>query len=102
MTLQLNYRYLGIALTIMVIASFSSIIPLWGWWELGRKVSLNPVETAKAFNVSGLRVADFGSGADDIVKAVGNLRVRYVPVQVCDSDGGMVPRMELRALASHE
>ena len=78
----------------MVTASFSCIIPLWGWWELGRKVSVDPVETARAFNIPRLHMVDVSYGVKDIVKVVGDLRVRYVEVQVRDSSS----RMELRPL----
>ena len=48
---QSEYSWFGVAIAVLAIATFSCIIPLWGWWDLGRKVTLNPIETAKAFNV---------------------------------------------------
>ncbi|KAI9857281.1 MAG: hypothetical protein M1813_008319 [Trichoglossum hirsutum] len=93
---QSEYSWFAIAIAIMAIATFSCIIPLWGWWELGRKVTLNPIETAKAFNVPRLRMADSGCSAEDIVKNIGDLQVEYIQVQVQDAAGNSLPSMELR------
>jgi hypothetical protein len=73
----------------MAIATFSCVIPLWGWWDLGRKVTLNPIERAKAFNVPRFRTAGLGCGAKDIVKDVGNLQVGYIQVQLQDATGNV-------------
>ena len=95
---QSDYSWFGVAITVMAIATFSCLIPHWGWWELGREVSLNPIETAKAFNVPGFQTAGLGCSAKDIVKDVGHLQVGYVQVQLQDATGNPVPTMELRPL----
>lgn len=43
------YRYLAAAILILAISWLAVASTLWGWWELGRHVSLSPLETAKAF-----------------------------------------------------
>jgi len=95
---QSEYSWFGVAIAVMAIATFSCVIPLWGWWDLGRKVTLNPIETAKAFNVPRFRTAGLGCGAKDIVKDVGNLQVGYIQVRLQDATGNSVPSMELRPL----
>lgn len=45
-----DYRYM-IAAAVLSIASVLAIAQtFYGWWELGRTVSLSPIEIAKAFN----------------------------------------------------
>jgi hypothetical protein len=91
-----EYSWFVIAVTIMATATFSCIIPLWGWWELGRKVTLNPVETAKAFNVP--QMVGSGCSAKDIFEDIGGLQVGYTQVQLQDAIGNSLPSMELRSL----
>jgi hypothetical protein len=95
---QSENSWVGVAIAVMAIATFSCVIPLWGWWDLGRKVTLNPIETAKAFNVPIFRTAGLGCGAQDVVEGVGDLQVGYIQVQLQDATGNSVPSMELRPL----
>ena len=81
-----EYKYL-IASAVLTTVFVILIIPTFiGWWELGRRVTLNPIETAKAFDASllhgpgsnapeselvrifgkrGIRLGEFVKGADD-------------------------------------
>jgi hypothetical protein len=45
-----EYRYLvgSSLLSAMFVLLVAPIF--WGWWELGRSVTLNPIEIAKAFD----------------------------------------------------
>jgi len=43
-----RYDFLAGALVIMVISSAVVLLTFWGYWEIGRSVSLSPVETAEA------------------------------------------------------
>ena len=95
---QSDYWWFGVAITVMAIATFSCLIPHWGWWAFGREVSLNPIETAKAFNVPEFRMVGLGYSAKDIVKDMGHLQVGYVEVEQQDAAGNPVPTMELRPL----
>lgn len=50
-----DYRFL-IASTILTTAMIVLIMPIFiGWWDLGRRVTLNPIEIAKAFDAPLLR-----------------------------------------------
>ncbi|KAJ9653393.1 hypothetical protein H2198_007433 [Neophaeococcomyces mojaviensis] len=68
-----------------VVSSFvcvACVLPaFWGWWELGRKVTLNPIEVANAFQAPVLAAVHSGTGhADDVIKAAGGQMVRYEEV----------------------
>jgi len=83
-----DYRYLAGAVSIMLLALLAVCIPLWGWWELGRPVSLSPVETAKAFGAPLLQKASKAANAEDLMHEIGALPVRYGGVMVWDEDSG--------------
>ena len=97
---QSQYSWFGVAFVIMALATFSCVISLWGWWDLGRKMTLNPIETAKAFNIPGFRRVGLGCGVKDIVQDIGDLKVEYIQVQLRDETGNPVSSMELRPLKS--
>jgi len=44
-----KYRYLAIGCGTLILAIMAILSTLWGWWELGRDVTLSPLETARAF-----------------------------------------------------
>ncbi|RMZ77554.1 hypothetical protein DV737_g4304, partial [Chaetothyriales sp. CBS 132003] len=91
-----NYTYAGIAVAIMVIALLVLLLPLWGWWQLGRSVSLSPLETGKAFGAPLMHEATAANDAGDIVDEIGDVRVRYGEVVgVRQSTGMMVSRLEI-------
>ena len=72
-----EYRYLA-GYVVVSVVSILAVLPLfWGWWELGRSVSLNPLEIANAFNAPLLEHVDDNGDADSIVEAVGKERVMY-------------------------
>jgi hypothetical protein len=72
-----NYQYLATALTVMLITLFAVLFRLWGWWELGRHVSLSPLELAKAFRAPVMQRAGENSAVPGILKRVGKTRVQY-------------------------
>src|SRR5438034_1836336 len=74
---QSNYRYLAAALAVMLLAVFAVLSQLWGWWELGRQVSLSPLELARAFGPSAIPLADEAAAADGILKLAGKCPVKY-------------------------
>jgi hypothetical protein len=53
-----QYNLLIIAVTVTLIAAVTVFNILWGWWHLGRDVSLSPVEIAKAFAAPSLAGVD--------------------------------------------
>ncbi len=77
-----NYIYLGLAL-LMTFLGLGFVAPIfYGWWNLGRKVSLSPVETAKAFNAPLLRRFDSSGDVDALLKDVRGRAVKYGEVAI--------------------
>jgi hypothetical protein len=71
-----DYSYLAGALVAVSVPLVGVISLLWGWWELGRSVSLSPLETAKAFRaplIDGVGESD----ASGILGKIGDTRVIY-------------------------
>lgn len=68
-------------LACAVVASLLGVVavaPLYyGWWELGRDVSFNPLEVANAFDAPILKHVDRNVTAWRIAKQAGFRRVRY-------------------------
>lgn len=81
----------------MTLLSIAMIIPsLYGWWQLGRKVSLNPIEMAEALNAPVLQHEDaIHKDADHLLELVGERKVKYVPVEHEVGEGGVVKKMEI-------
>ncbi|KAE9368601.1 hypothetical protein N431DRAFT_444024 [Stipitochalara longipes BDJ] len=72
-----NYSYLAAALAVMMVG-FSVVIPtLCGFWEMGRRTSLNPLEIAKAFNAALLQEQRSNVPAHQLTKVVGDRLVKY-------------------------
>jgi len=73
-----NFWYMGGALASTLVCVLLVLPVYWGFWELGRKVSLNPIEIANAFQAPVLAAVHPGSGhADDVVKVAGGQYVQY-------------------------
>ncbi|OCL06727.1 hypothetical protein AOQ84DRAFT_355343 [Glonium stellatum] len=79
-----HYQFLGLALLVTFLGIFCVIPTFLGWWNLGRAVSLSPVETAKAFSAPMLYSSDSNATADQLLRDVGGRRVRYGAVAVVD------------------
>lgn len=77
-----DYLFLGLALAFPLVAVAAIFVMMLGWWELGRKVSLSPVETAKAFGAPVL--ADAGSN-EDIKTMLKGRGIKYLEVQYGDN-----------------
>lgn len=77
-----DYSKLWVAVAVSFIGLVSALPVFWGWWQLGRKVSLSPLEVANAFGAFGPTSAipshiDPIAGTDEIVKHskdVGDIR----------------------------
>ncbi|ERF74873.1 hypothetical protein EPUS_03257 [Endocarpon pusillum Z07020] len=67
-----------ISAVVVSLLGVVAIAPLyWGWWELGRDVSFNPLEVAKAFHAEILIDADWNMSKEGLVKMVGEREVSY-------------------------
>jgi hypothetical protein len=76
-----TYRTSPLLVTLGVLISLLSMaamIPLYkGFWELGRAVSLNPLELARAFGAPMLEGLDGNAGAEMVTLERGGMSVRY-------------------------
>jgi hypothetical protein len=75
------FMYAAIAL---MLACILCVLPsYWRFWELGRKVTLGPIEISSAFQAPVLSHPGLASGGevDILLKEVGNRRIRYGEVQ---------------------
>ena len=71
-----DHRYLVAALVFILVALVAVLFLLWGYWEIGRRVSLSPIETAKAFQARMMHGVQ-EVAIDGILKEVGKFSVRY-------------------------
>lgn len=79
-----HYGYLFGALAVMTFGVLSVIPTFYGWWRLGRPMTLSPIETAKAFNAPLLNQSKSRSNADvdRLIRDIGDRPVRYGEVAV--------------------
>jgi hypothetical protein len=70
-------KWLAGAFAVIVMACSSIVPTYWGWWRLGRPVSMSPLEIAKAFDAPLMQHADPNGSAADHLRTVGDMRVRY-------------------------
>jgi hypothetical protein len=74
---QSHYLYLILANVFTVLAIITVLPTFLGYWHLGRKVSMSPIEIAKAFNAPLLKGGNSNADSSQLVKDLGNLAVRY-------------------------
>ncbi|KAH0842950.1 hypothetical protein AYO21_03335 [Fonsecaea monophora] len=86
-----RYPWMFGALASTLVCVLLVLPSYWGFWELGRKVTLNPIEVANAFQAPAFAPAHPRSGlADDIVKVAGQRVVRYTVA--CDASASSEQR----------
>jgi hypothetical protein len=94
MTVAVLVNLLGL---ISLLISLLSIY--CGWWELGRKTTLSPLETAKAFGALIPREVYDNATVEQILRQVGKRRIRYGEILVSGRAGEefLAPRKALRS-----
>lgn len=91
-----NWAYLAASLAVTIIGVAMIVPSFYGWWQLGRKVSLNPIEMAEAFNAPVLQQQDVvHKDADHLLELVGDRKVKYVPVEYAAQGDEVVQKMEI-------
>ncbi|KAF7507373.1 hypothetical protein GJ744_010690 [Endocarpon pusillum] len=90
-----HYHFLAIATLVTAVAVLLVLVTFHGYWHLGRRTTMSPVETAKAFNAPLLRNADSNAEVEVLVKELGPYDVRYGAV-------GCGPGGEVSATAAKE
>ena len=72
-----HYGYLAAALAVMLVATLAVFPLFYGWWRLGRDVSMSPVEIAKAFKAPHTEGGDANANVDRLLRQIGKRKARY-------------------------
>ncbi|OGE49942.1 hypothetical protein PENARI_c019G05977 [Penicillium arizonense] len=72
-----HYRFLAATLAIMVLQAFAIAILLVGWHRLGRNVSLDAFDIARALGAPLLQKGSSNGTIDDLLACVGRVPLRY-------------------------
>lgn len=72
-----NYAYMTGAVVVSLFGILFVIPTFYGFWELGRPVSLSPLEIAKAFNAPLLTDVHGNRHAQNMLSDVAGMKVRY-------------------------
>lgn len=72
-----HYAYMVGALAITLLAMLLVLPSFHGYWQLGRQVSMSPLEIGKAFGAESLNPINSNARADQIVKRLGDNEIRY-------------------------
>jgi hypothetical protein len=77
-----QYLFLGFAMGLSVVSIIIVTVTFIGFWHIGRDISLNPIEIAKAFNAPLLRSHDSNATARVLFHELGSRPARYGAVVV--------------------
>ncbi|KAM0257181.1 hypothetical protein ACHAQJ_004542 [Trichoderma viride] len=81
-----DYQYL-IAETVLSLFFVLLIIPtFYGWWLLGWNVSLNPIETAKAFDAPLLQGPGSNASQEELAQIMGMRKLKLGGVEKFDGE----------------
>lgn len=83
---QTDYRYMVASIVLTTVLVLLVTPTFTGWWELGRDVSLNPIETAKAFDAPLLSGPGSNAPLKELTRAVGLRRVKWGGVQIVEAE----------------
>jgi hypothetical protein len=75
-----NYAYMAGAIVATFVTVFLVLPVYWGFWQLGRKVTLGPLEIANAFNapvIAPEKTKGHHGDFDEVLQEVGKRRVQY-------------------------
>ncbi|KAL7941163.1 hypothetical protein V8C42DRAFT_361290 [Trichoderma barbatum] len=72
-----HWKFFGIAIGCMFFQLLIILWLIWGWQKLGREVSLDPFEIAKAMGAPLLNHGSSNSSADQILDLLGSRKVKY-------------------------
>ena len=64
------------AIVVMILNVLTIISLFYGYWQLGRSVSMSSIELAKAFGVPLMRGGDYNEEATGLLEIYGQKKVR--------------------------
>ncbi|GAD93707.1 hypothetical protein NECHADRAFT_75613 [Paecilomyces variotii No. 5] len=73
----LHGAYLAGAIAAIIFGMAAICILFWGWWRLGRSVSMSPIEIARAFGAQIFQTEDSNADLNDVLKELGSKKIRY-------------------------
>jgi hypothetical protein len=77
-----QYLFLGLAVGLSIVSIIVVTVTFIGFWHIGRDISLNPIETAKAFNAPLLRSHNSNATASSLFHELGSRPARYGAIAV--------------------
>jgi hypothetical protein len=81
-----NYAFLAGGIATILVAMVGAAAPFYGFWQLGRRVTLGPIEIASAFQAPLLRCSSASSGEiDELIKRMGVRQLQYGRTAAPDS-----------------
>ncbi|KAE9377674.1 hypothetical protein N431DRAFT_554030 [Stipitochalara longipes BDJ] len=87
LTYQSNHTFLVVGSLVLLVAIAAVSWTLHGWWDLGRNVSLSPLEIAQAFGAEMLNFPNAPTDVQALFRQAGHKSVKYGQVHVADGDG---------------
>lgn len=85
-----NYWYMGGAIASTIICILCVLPSYWGFWQLGRKVTLGPFEIAAAFRAPNLNHPTAANApVEKLIEEVGDRRVQFGHI-VNGTDAGRI------------
>ena len=91
---HMGYMAAGLAVAVLGVLAVATLF--FGWWELGRKVTMSPVEIARAFDAPLLRGVDGNAEIKDMLRQTDSISIRYgeVPGAYHGKEGSCKLRFE--------
>ncbi|KAH8696242.1 hypothetical protein BGW36DRAFT_297717 [Talaromyces proteolyticus] len=96
LTFQSNFRFLIGALSLMTLAIICVLVQFWNWWELGRRVTLSPIEVVNAFGALPTSQLNDVCMVDEILKVTGKTTVRYDGMRFNENSTVLQSRLPMR------
>jgi hypothetical protein len=72
-----NFTIMGVAVLLNFLGVVSTLPLFWRWWQLGRSVSLSPLEVENAFEAPLMREVHGNATQKQIRERIGRKKVRY-------------------------
>ncbi len=75
-TFHSDLRWFAGAAVLQILTIMLVLPAFWGWWKIGTDMTLSPFHLAKLFNAPILEDIRSTAGPNEIVRSIGNVRVR--------------------------
>lgn len=72
-----NKEYMGAAAAVSIASLLAVAATFWGWWELGRGMTLNPLEIAKVFDSPVVKEMEKVESGVQVSQTALKMRIRY-------------------------